>query len=115
MFDTSKILPDTQELAQKILESPKLREAALQWLGRAPHETAAGQAIYHMDVPTLGMKFEWHTQQRVVYRMVERNGHEEGDGIASDIETHGDAKNAVNIYTRGVRAGMDLLKGMPNG
>lgn len=73
----------------------------MEFLGRAPDPTGAGHSIWKIQNHAIGQFFEWHPQKRIVYLVhAETNV---GEAIAFDIETHGDAINAVNIFTRGYK------------
>jgi len=85
---------------------PSTLDRFREWLGREPHPSAAGQDILHLRAPRhVGMRFEWHPRKRRVYLIRVGQVPEIGEVIAFDIETHGDAINAVNIFLRGFNEG----------
>lgn len=85
---------------------PIFRAKVLEYMGRDPHPTGAGRAIYHITAPMAAeFRFEWHPQKRIVYLIRIGAVPEVGQAIAHCIETHGDALNAVLIWMRGFREG----------
>lgn len=63
-------------------------------------------AVLHIKAPTLpAYRFEWHAEARKVYLVRLGTLPEQGEIVAFDIATHGDAINAVLIWTRGFREG----------
>ena len=84
-----------------------------EFLGRDPHPSAAAKDIYGIRAPLLPQyRFEWHPKTRRVYLIRTGTTPEIGEIIAFHIETHGDALNAVLIWSRGFREGQtpDLPK-----
>lgn len=87
----------------------------LEWRGRAPHPSGGKDRILYLKGVALqpDWRYEWHPQERRVYlvrmgRTVDAgNGlkAERAEPIAFNIETYGQAWNAVLIYQRGVREG----------
>jgi hypothetical protein len=66
--------------------------------------------IYHMRQGSLPQfQFEWHPAKQIVYvidvEMGARTGRPTGNAIAHDVTDHGQAWNAVLIWTRGFHAG----------
>lgn len=96
---------------------PKLQDKVAEFLGREPHPTGAGSEVLRIKSATNRM-FEWHPRSRRVYYL-RPTGKKTKDGkdvmtgqiIAFDIETHGDAINAVNIWNRGYA---EALSTQPN-
>lgn len=85
---------------------PLLRDRFREFLGRDPHPSAGGHAILNIRAPSVPkFRFEWHSQKRRVYLIRVGGKPEIGEVIAFDIETHGDAINAVNIFLRGYNEG----------
>lgn len=85
-------------------------ESFMRMLGRPPHPSAGGRRI--LIIRAYGMTFEWHPVIRRVYLQNPMpDGRIKGEVIAFDIETHGDAINAANIYGRGYTKG--LARGAP--
>ena len=82
----------------------KGRQLVLEHLGRDPHPTGAGQAVLHIRSGDPARRFEWHPKKRIVY-MIRASAPNVGEAVALDIETHGDAINAVNIWQRGFNEG----------
>jgi hypothetical protein len=71
-----------------------------------PHPTGAGRDIYHLKTVSLPQyRFEWHPKKRIVYLIRVGTKPEIGEAIAFNIETHGDAHNAVLIWSRGYAEG----------
>lgn len=92
---------------------PALKARFLEFLGRDPHPTGAGRAVWNLSNPRLPQyRFEWHPQTRRVYLARLNARPVVGEVIAFNIETHGDAINAVNIWTRGFNEGRapDVIK-----
>lgn len=87
-------------------------DSFLAMLGRPPHPSAGGRS--RLLIAAYGLTFEWHPVMRRVYvQNAPRpsDGKIVGEVIAFDIETHGDAINAANIYGRGYTKG--LARGAP--
>lgn len=74
-------------------------------IARAPDlPRPAPGAILHIRAPNLPQfRFEWHPGRRRVYLVRHVDGHDVGEPIAFEIDTHGGAVNAVLIWTRGYR------------
>lgn len=86
--------------------APPLSDKFREWLGRDPHPSANGMDILHIrSGSTPQFRFEWHPRKRRVYLVRVGQDPEIGEVVAFDIETHGDAINAVNIYLRGYNEG----------
>lgn len=83
------------------------RDRLLGFLGREPHPSAAGQKILHIRAPAHShrYRFEWHPQSRKVYLVRIGTVPEHAELLAYHIETHGDAINAVLIWSRGFTEG----------
>jgi len=95
------------------LADPKTREAFAAFLGRDPHPSGAAKDIYHIRNPKLPQyRFEWHPKLRKVYLVRVGSNPEVGELMAFNVETHGDAHNAVLIWLRGFHEGRtpDLAK-----
>lgn len=83
-----------------------LRERFNAFLGREPHPTGAARKVWNMSSPaTPHLRFEWHPGKRNVYLVRLGQKPEIGEVMAFNIETHGDAINAVNIWLRGYAEG----------
>lgn len=77
-----------------------------EWLGRDPHPSAGGRDIYHIKAPLIPQyRFEWHPKSRKIYIIRIGTTPEIAEALAFNIETHGDALNAVLIWSRGFREG----------
>lgn len=66
-------------------------------------------AICHMTQPGLpDFRFEWHPGKKIVYvindAMGRRTGRVTANGIGWNVQTEGDANNAVLLWCRGYRA-----------
>lgn len=88
---------------KQLWEQPEVRDKFLEWLGRDPHPTGGGKAI--LNCSAAGHRFEWHPHKRMVYLIREHANPVVGEVIAFNVETHGDAKNAVLIWLRGFNEG----------
>lgn len=78
----------------------------LEFLGRDPHPTGGARKIWHIKAPrTPQYRFEWHPQKRIVYLVRIGSVPEVAEAMAFNIETHGDAHNAVLIWLRGFHEG----------
>jgi hypothetical protein len=85
---------------------PGLRAKFEEWLGRDPHPSGAAKDIWHLAAPGIPeFRFEWHPKRRNVYLIRTTAAKPIGEIIAFNIETHGDAHNAVLIFLRGYREG----------
>lgn len=92
---------------------PRTRDKFFEWLGREPHPSANGQKVLKISNPKLSgrYRFEWHPKARKVY-LIRVAPREIGEVLAFNIETHGDAANAVLIWSRGFNEGQtpNLIK-----
>ena len=88
----------------------------LEWRGRAPDQSAGRDKILHLkNVAIPEWRFEWHPQERRLYLIrqgvlvdnarVEGGKVERGELIAYNVETYGQAYNALLVYLRGVAEG----------
>lgn len=83
-----------------------------EFLGRDPHPTGAGLDIFHIKAPKWpAYRFEWHPKERKLYLIRLAVEPPMGEAIGVNIETHGDAYNAVQIFLRGVREGQAARAG----
>lgn len=83
-----------------------LKAKFAEFLGRDPHPTGADRKVWNLSSPAFPQyRFEWHPQSRKVYLARLTSSPVVGEVLAFNIETHGDAINAVNIWTRGYREG----------
>lgn len=77
-----------------------------EFLGRDPHPSGADREIYHIRAPRFPeYRFEWHPRKRNVYVVRAGVVPEVGEIVAFNVETRGDAHNAVLIWLRGVAEG----------
>lgn len=88
----------------KRMFGPTTRDRIAEFFGREPHPSANGRQVYHLRSAS-GFSFEWHPRTRKVYLV--RTDHKPvvAEVMAFDIETHGDAVNAINIWLRGYHEG----------
>lgn len=77
----------------------KLRE----FMSRVPHPSGAGLGILQIKSPLF--QFEWHPQKRIVYLVRHNLDPVVAEAIATDIETHGAAIAACQIFSRGYHEG----------
>lgn len=81
---------------------------------RPPHPSGAARDFYHVSVPAYpDLRFEWHPKKRIVYLVRLGRTPLVGEAICHNIETHGDAWNAVLHFTRGLAEG--LRRAQPRG
>lgn len=84
---------------------PDLSERFLEFLGRPADPTGRDRRVWHMRRPQLGLEFVWHPQRRTLYLVRLEVDPKKGFQIAKNLETHGDAINAMNIWLRGHQEG----------
>ena len=93
---------------------PRTRDRFFEWLGRDPHPSANGQRVLHIRNPKFSdrYRFEWHPGARKVYLVRIGTIPEHAERLADNIETHGDAINAMLIWSRGYAEGRtpDIIK-----
>lgn len=100
---------DYQEDAtlQQMLQDPVIKLRFDEWLGRDPHPSGRnnqGHFAPFLNLSSTGTpeyRFEWHPQKRIVYLIRLAAVPLIGEAMAFNIETHGDAINAVRIWLRG--------------
>lgn len=83
------------------------RSKLAEFFGRDPHPSSAGQQVFHIKYGRAdgGYRFEWHPRTRKVYLVRLSTVPEIGEVMAFNVETHGDAINAVMIWCRGFNEG----------
>lgn len=103
---SNNVPQDVAQALQLLNNRPILQQKILEFVvGRDPHPSANGQAIFHMLSPH-GKEFEWHPKTRNFYMIrTTAEGKRIGEIVAFNIETHADAINAVLIWGRGYAEG----------